>query len=134
MSLLGLRPLLRTPERRRRLEARRGPQPPASGRPQDEEPLRFPPPPGGAAGLGDKGSSNVMGTDPVWPSTAKRLAAWWQSEEHAPLLQVDFQQTAPVVVVTGFVATLEQGSPQPAEDMRPTPCRRAARHPPPSTV
>ena len=32
----------------------------------------------GAGGLGDKGSSNVMGVDPIWSVTEDRVAAWWQ--------------------------------------------------------
>lgn len=33
---------------------------------------------GGVAGLGEKGSSNVMGVDPIWSVTEDRVAAWWQ--------------------------------------------------------
>ena len=33
---------------------------------------------GGVAGLGEKGSSNVMGVAPIWSVTEDRVAAWWQ--------------------------------------------------------
>ena len=65
----------------------------------------------GGAGLGEKGSSNVMGTDPVWPATQRRVDAWWADAERDTLRNVDFSKEAPVVVVTGFVAATAEGTP-----------------------
>ena len=50
-----------------------------------------------------------MGVDPVWPVTAQRVGAWWGAQN--ALREVDFSKTAPVVVVTGFVAATAEGTP-----------------------
>lgn len=42
----------------------------------------------GGGGLGDKGSTNVMGTDPLWAPSEIKLAAWFAVESRAQLRQV----------------------------------------------
>ena len=65
----------------------------------------------GAGGLGDKGSSNTVGTDPLWGATAQRVVDWFADEGRSDLSTVDCKTEAPVVVVTGFVASTEEGAP-----------------------
>jgi len=62
----------------------------------------------GGAGLGDKGSANVAGTDPLWDLSQQKLDEWFARPEHAALKDSD---TPPVVVVTGFVASTQAGAP-----------------------
>lgn len=63
----------------------------------------------GTAGLGEKGSSNVVGVEPLWLPTSERVNKWWQAE--AELNAVDYKKIAPIVVVTGFVAATIEGTP-----------------------
>jgi hypothetical protein len=42
----------------------------------------------GAGGLGDKGSTNVMGTDPLWAPSEIKLAEWFSLESRARLRKV----------------------------------------------
>jgi aspartokinase/homoserine dehydrogenase 1 len=65
----------------------------------------------GGGGLGDKGSSNTVGTDPLWGVTAKRVMEWFAAPEQAALQDADCATAAPIVVVTGFVASTEEGAP-----------------------
>jgi len=65
----------------------------------------------GGDGLGDKGSSNVMGVDPLWPETASRLVEWFKQPKMQELTAVDCSDAAPIVIVTGFVATTLAGTP-----------------------
>ena len=65
--------------------------------------------PGGTAGLGDKGSSNTAGVEPLWSVTSSNVRAWWEAE--SALAVVDYQSAAPVVIVTGFVASTVEGTP-----------------------
>lgn len=65
----------------------------------------------GGAGLGEKGSTNVMGTDPLWEASEARLTEWFASAERAALRKTDLAAAAPVVVVTGFVASTLDGAP-----------------------
>ena len=60
-------------------------------------------------GLGDKGSSNVVGVDPLWDISAERVLGWFN--DRPELLGADTAKTAPIVVVTGFVASTLEGSP-----------------------
>ena len=60
-------------------------------------------------GLGEKGSSNVVGVDPLWEATAGRVKGWFGERPH--LLSVDCTKAAPIVVVTGFVAATLDGTP-----------------------
>jgi len=60
-------------------------------------------------GLGEKGSANVAGTDPIWGLTSERVAEWFQQPGRKELTTGD--SAAPVVVVTGFVAATEEGVP-----------------------
>ena len=62
-------------------------------------------------GLGEKGSANVVGVDPLWEITADRVGDWFRAPERAGLLSVDSRKTAPIVVVTGFVAATLEGTP-----------------------
>ena len=52
----------------------------------------------GGAGLGDKGSANVAGTDPLWDLSADNLVEWFAKPERDGLTGGD---KPPVVVVTG---------------------------------
>lgn len=63
----------------------------------------------GVAGLGEKGSSNVVGVEPLWAPTSERVNSWWQSQTE--LNAVDYSKAAPIVVVTGFVAATLEGTP-----------------------
>uniref|UniRef100_A0A7S0L1V1 ACT domain-containing protein n=1 Tax=Coccolithus braarudii TaxID=221442 RepID=A0A7S0L1V1_9EUKA len=65
----------------------------------------------GGAGLGDKGSSNVVGVDPLWRETSERVRGWWADPVREHLLQTDCSDKAPIVVVTGFVASTVGGTP-----------------------
>jgi len=65
----------------------------------------------GGGGLGDKGSSNTVGTDPLWQVTAKKVVEWFAAPEQAHLMAADCASAAPIVVVTGFVASTEEGAP-----------------------
>lgn len=60
-------------------------------------------------GLGDKGSSNVVGVDPLWDISAERVLGWFN--DRPELLNIDTTKAAPIVVVTGFVASTMEGSP-----------------------
>ena len=62
-------------------------------------------------GLGDKGSANVVGVDPLWEITAERVGEWFKAPGRADLLSADCAKTAPIVVVTGFVAATLEGTP-----------------------
>ena len=62
-------------------------------------------------GLGDKGSSNTVGTDPLWEITANKVVDWFAAPEQAHLVEADCKEAAPIVVVTGFVASTEEGAP-----------------------
>jgi len=65
----------------------------------------------GGGGLGDKGSSNTVGTDPLWDVTATKVVDWFAAPEQANLRDVDCKTAAPIVVVTGFVASTTDGAP-----------------------
>lgn len=58
------------------------------------------------SGLGAKGAALDMRVEPNYTETANRLDSWWQ--EHAQALQDD---AAPIVVITGFVASTIDGAP-----------------------
>jgi len=62
-------------------------------------------------GLGEKGSSNVVGVDPLWDVTSSRVAEWFAAESQSALLTADCTKGAPIVVVTGFVASTLEGAP-----------------------
>ena len=62
-------------------------------------------------GLGDKGSSNTVGTDPLWDTTAAKVVDWFAAPEQKHLREADCTKAAPIVVVTGFVASTEEGAP-----------------------
>ena len=61
-------------------------------------------------GLGEKGSSNVVGVDPLWEKTAERVGQWFGAQERIELLQQNCENAAPIVVVTGFVAATLEGT------------------------
>ncbi|KAL1519090.1 hypothetical protein AB1Y20_003357 [Prymnesium parvum] len=63
----------------------------------------------GAAGLGEKGSSNVVGVEPLWEPTSQLVNDWWNSLTE--LQELDYSKAAPIVVVTGFVAATVEGTP-----------------------
>jgi len=65
----------------------------------------------GGGGLGDKGSSNTVGTDPLWDETAKNVVDWFAAPEQVHLLDADCKVAAPIVIVTGFVASTKDGAP-----------------------
>lgn len=66
----------------------------------------------GGGGLGEKGSSNTVGTDPLWEPTAKRVVDWFAAPEQDTLMRkVNCKEAAPIVIVTGFVAATENGAP-----------------------
>jgi len=74
------------------------------------------------AGLGEKGSSSSTGgVTPLWVETAKRMEEWWNVEgrkEGVNIISEDASEpadtsddSAPIVVATGFVATTSEGVP-----------------------
>eukprot|EP00967_Tisochrysis_lutea_P038772 scaffold46438_cov29-Tisochrysis_lutea.AAC.2 len=65
----------------------------------------------GEGGLGDKGSTNVMGTDPLWAPSEVKLAEWFNEEARKPLRDIDLASKAPIIIVTGFVASTADGVP-----------------------
>jgi len=52
----------------------------------------------GEGGLGDKGSTNVMGTDPLWAPSEINLASWFDEPSRAPLRAIDLAERAPIIV------------------------------------
>lgn len=62
-------------------------------------------------GLGEKGSANVVGVDPLWAETAERVGEWFAADSRSDLLASDCKNAAPIVVVTGFVAATLEGTP-----------------------
>lgn len=64
---------------------------------------------GSTGGLGEKGSSNTMGVDPLWDATSVKLDEWWGKQ--GDLKALDYSKTAPIIVVTGFVASTSEGVP-----------------------
>lgn len=73
------------------------------------------------AGLGEKGSSSsTRGVVPLWAETARRMEEWWStvgSKEGVNFMNNDgtalegSNDSAPIVVATGFVATTSDGVP-----------------------
>ena len=64
------------------------------------------------AGLGEKGSSATGGVDPLYTVTSQKFAAWWEDETDKNKFDaIDYKESAPIVVVTGFVASTEDGVP-----------------------
>jgi len=76
---------------------------------------------GANAGLGEKGSSSSTGgVTPLWAESARRMEDWWNDQGRREGLidddddgggNSDEDGTAPIVVVTGFVATTSEGVP-----------------------
>ena len=64
------------------------------------------------AGLGEKGSSATGGVDPLYTVTSQKFAAWWEDETDKNKFDaLNYKELAPIVVVTGFVASTEDGVP-----------------------
>ncbi len=73
------------------------------------------------AGLGEKGSSSsTRGVVPLWAETARRMEEWWSTvgrKEGVNFMNNDgtnlegSNDSAPIVVATGFVATTSDGVP-----------------------
>lgn len=64
------------------------------------------------AGLGEKGSAATGGVDPLYTVTSQKFAAWWEDETDKNKFDaIDYKESAPIVVVTGFVASTEDGVP-----------------------
>lgn len=64
------------------------------------------------AGLGEKGSAATGGVEPLYGVTADKFASWWKDETAKNGFdKLDYAQEAPVVVVTGFVASTSEGVP-----------------------
>ena len=61
-------------------------------------------------GLGDKGSANVVGVDPLWGLTGDKLQEWFAAPTQAGLTAADCKTAAPIVIVTGFVASTLEGT------------------------
>ncbi|KAL7521349.1 hypothetical protein ACHAWX_006068 [Stephanocyclus meneghinianus] len=71
---------------------------------------------GANAGLGEKGSSSSTGgVMPLWDETSRRLETWWDDVGRREGVHWDDdvadRTTAPIVIVTGFVATSNEGVP-----------------------
>jgi len=64
------------------------------------------------AGLGEKGSAATGGVDPLYGVTSINFAKWWKAEtDENKFDELDYMNTAPIVVVTGFVASTSEGVP-----------------------
>lgn len=64
------------------------------------------------AGLGEKGSAATGGVDPLYGVTAEKFASWWKTEtDENKFDELDYMTAAPIVVVTGFVASTSEGVP-----------------------
>lgn len=64
------------------------------------------------AGLGEKGSAATGGVDPLYGVTSVNFAKWWKAEtDENKFDELDYMNTAPIVVVTGFVASTSEGVP-----------------------
>jgi aspartokinase/homoserine dehydrogenase 1 len=67
------------------------------------------------AGLGEKGSSSSTGgVTALWVESSRRMEEWWNAEgQREGLITAEGADdgTAPIVVVTGFVATTSEGVP-----------------------
>ena len=67
---------------------------------------------GADGGLGEKGAASTGGVTPLWGETSSRMAAWWTNRgAEKGFLELDYTTQAPIVVVTGFVATSATGVP-----------------------
>ena len=67
---------------------------------------------GGAAGLGEKGAASTGGVNPLWDATSSRMDTWWsERSKQQGFDSIDYKNEAPIVVVTGFVATTDSGVP-----------------------
>lgn len=64
------------------------------------------------AGLGEKGSAATGGVEPLYGVTSDKFAAWWKDETAKNGFdKLDYADAAPIVVVTGFVASTSEGVP-----------------------
>lgn len=59
-----------------------------------------------SAGLGEKGSTSTTGVTPLWEQTKANMDVWWQNHSFG-----DDDESAPILVVTGFVAKTASGVP-----------------------
>merc|ERR1711871_444472 len=63
-------------------------------------------------GLGEKGSANVMDADPIWEQCSLNVNDWWETEaKDLGFHDLDYSKEAPIVIVTGFVASTKTGVP-----------------------
>ena len=63
-------------------------------------------------GLGEKGSAATGGVRPLWAETSARMAKWWSEQgKSMGFHDLDYASHSPIIVVTGFVATTQQGVP-----------------------
>jgi bifunctional aspartokinase / homoserine dehydrogenase 1 len=63
-------------------------------------------------GLGEKGSAATAGVNPLWEETSLRMQRWWLDRAaKLGLHGLDYGRTAPVITVTGFVASTADGAP-----------------------
>jgi hypothetical protein len=64
------------------------------------------------AGLGEKGSAATGGVEPLYGVTADKFSAWWKDETAKNGFdKLNYADAAPIVVVTGFVASTVDGVP-----------------------
>jgi aspartokinase/homoserine dehydrogenase 1 len=67
---------------------------------------------GAEGGLGEKGAASTGGVTPLWAETSTRMASWWNEHgKERGFMDLDYATSAPIVVVTGFVATTNKGVP-----------------------
>jgi aspartokinase/homoserine dehydrogenase 1 len=67
---------------------------------------------GDSSGLGEKGAASTGGVVPLWDETESRMETWWNTVgREKGFLDVDYSSSSPILVVTGFVATTENGVP-----------------------
>ena len=64
------------------------------------------------AGLGEKGSVSTGGVEPQYGVTSEKFRSWWKEEtDKHKFDKLDYKSMAPIVVVTGFVASTTEGVP-----------------------
>lgn len=65
-----------------------------------------------SSGLGEKGEASTGGVEPLYEETKVKLSNWWNTVgQDIGLKGVDYSIAAPIVIVTGFVATTIDGVP-----------------------
>lgn len=64
------------------------------------------------AGLGEKGAASTGGVTPLWEESGARMERWWNTNgKENGFFNLNYAESSPIVVVTGFVAKTANGVP-----------------------